>query len=381
MHEMMPFIDLAEQQQRIAVEINSAIKRVLKHGKFILGPEVHELEERLTEYTGAKHCVTCANGTDALQIALMALGVGVGDEVITPAFTYIATAEAAALLGAKVIYMDVEPRTFNIDTKLLEAAITNKTKAIVAVGLFGQCADMDTVNVIAGRYGIPVVEDAAQSFGATYKNRRSCNLSTLATTSFFPAKPLGCYGDGGAMFTDDEELAKSLRQISRHGQSKQYHHDVVGVNSRLDTLQAAILLEKLNIFDDELRLRRRVAGTYCSLIDQMQSLAPNSPTVLTPLIEPHNQSAWAQYTLVMEDRDIVKTHLERKGIPTAVYYPLPLNRQKALANHSAIAPQSDRLAAEVLSLPMHPYLSAEVQQSIVQELQVAIQSVKATRDQ
>jgi len=378
---MIPFIDLAAQQKRIEPEINAAVQRVLAHGKYILGPEVHELEEKLVEYTGARYCITCANGTDALQIALMGLGVGPGDEVITPAFTYIASAEAAAILGAKPSYVDVDPSTFNLDPNLLEAAITKKTKAIVAVSLFGQCPDMDSINEVAGRYGIPVIEDAAQSFGATYKARRSCNLSSVATTSFFPAKPLGCYGDGGAIFTSDEELARSFRQIARHGQSKRYHHDVVGMNSRLDTLQAAILLEKLKIFDEELRERQRVAATYSELINRKQSETPSGPVVLTPAVEVHNQSAWAQYTLIMQGRDAVKDHLKGKGIPSVVYYPLPLNHQKAVANKKANTPQSTRLAGEVLSLPMHPYLSSDVQRSIVQELHVAIQEFQGERSQ
>lgn len=371
----MQFIDLAAQQKRIEPEIIAAIQRVLAHGKYILGPEVHELEERLADYTGARYCITCANGTDALQIALMGLGVGRDDEVITPAFTYIASAEAAAILGAKPTYVDVDPRTFNLNAGLLEAAITERTKAIVAVSLFGQCPDMDAINDIAGRYGIPVIEDAAQSFGATYKGRRSCNLSAVATTSFFPAKPLGCYGDGGAIFTSDDDLAKSLRQIARHGQSKRYHHDVVGINSRLDTIQAAILLEKLKIFDDELGQRRGVAATYSDLINRMQSDIPGSAVVLTPAIEPHNQSAWAQYTLILQGRDIVKDHLSGEGIPTVVYYPLPLTNQKAVANQGVTVPHSNRLAAEVLSLPMYPYLSSDLQRSIVQELRVAIQKL------
>ena len=379
MRGMIPFIDLAAQQNRIQPEINAAIQRVLAHGKYILGPEVHELEEKLVEYSGSRYCITCANGTDALQIALMGLGVGPGNEVITPAFTYIASAEAAAVLGATPVYVDVDPSTFNLDPNLLEAAITKETRAIVAVSLFGQCPDMDAINDVAGRYGIPVIEDAAQSFGATYKARRSCNLSSVATTSFFPAKPLGCYGDGGAIFTSDEELARSFRQIARHGQSKRYHHDVVGMNSRLDTLQAAILLEKLKIFDEELRERKRVAATYSELINRIQSESPSSPLVLTPAVEVHNQSAWAQYTLIMQGRDAVKDYLRGKGIPSVVYYPLPLNHQKAVANKKANAPQSTRLAGEVLSLPMHPYLSSDVQRSIVQELHVAIQEFQGER--
>ena len=372
MRDMIPFIDLAKQQERIESEIRSAMQGVLSHGKYILGPEVLQLEQKLVEYTGARYCITCANGTDALQIALMGLGVGPGDEVITPAFTYIASAEAAAVLGAKPVYVDVEPRTFNLEAQLLEAAITTRTKAIVAVSLFGQCPDMDSINGIAERHGIPVIEDAAQSFGATYRGRHSCNLSTVATTSFFPAKPLGCYGDGGAIFTSDEGLANAFRQISRHGQSKRYHHDVVGVNSRLDTLQAAILLEKLKIFDQELIDREKIAARYSELIDQEQSQNLDNPAVLTPVIERHNQSAWSQYTLVVQQRDFVRGHLKERGIPSEIYYPVPLNLQKAVKNLEVTMPQSSRLAAEVLSLPMHPYLTIDVQKTIVQELYLAI---------
>ena len=242
---MIPFIDLAAQQDRLRTEIDAGIARVLAHGKYILGPEVTELEEQLVTYTGAAHCITCANGTDALQIALMALEVGPGDEVIVPSFSYIATAETVALLGARLVYIDIDPDTYNLDPNLLEAAITAKTKAIISVSLYGQCADFDKINEIANRYKIAVIEDAAQSFGASYKNTKSCNLTTIACTSFFPSKPLGCYGDGGAIFTSDPDLAVLMQQIARHGQDRRYHHIRVGVNSRLDTIQAAILLAKL----------------------------------------------------------------------------------------------------------------------------------------
>lgn len=263
---MIEFIDLKAQQARIKDKIDAGIQRVLAHGQYILGPEVAELEEKLAAFTGSKHCITCANGTDALQIAQMALGIGPRDEVITPGFTYIATAETVALLGAKPVYVDIDPRTYNLDPMLLEAAITPRTKAIIPVSLYGQCADFDSINAIAAKYGIPVIEDAAQSFGATYKGKRSCNLTTIACTSFFPSKPLGCYGDGGAIFTNDDELAKVLRQIARHGQDRRYHHIRVGVNSRLDTLQAAILLSKLDIFEDEIALRKQVAARYNELL-------------------------------------------------------------------------------------------------------------------
>lgn len=362
---MMDFVDLKAQQDRIREQIDLGIKRVLEHGKYILGPEVAELEERLAAYVGTKFCITCANGTDALQIAQMALGIGPGDEVITPGFTYIATAETVALLGARPIYVDVDPKTYNLNPELLEAAITPRTKAIIPVSLYGQCADYDEINAIATRHGIAVIEDAAQSFGATYKGRASCSLTSIACTSFFPSKPLGCYGDGGAIFTDDEELAKVLRQIARHGQSRRYHHIRVGVNSRLDTLQAAILLPKLEIFPDELKARERVASLYTDML-LAEELA------LGPYVQPENTSAWAQYTIQVKNREAVQEALKREGIPTAVHYPIPLNKQPAVADHSAALPVGNDVAEHVLSLPMHPYLTKSDLQKIVSALKSVI---------
>ncbi len=344
----MDFIDLKSQQARIKDRIDAGFARVLAHGQYILGPEVAELEEKLAAYTGAKYCISVANGTDALQIALMALGVGPGDEVITPGFTYIATAEAAAVLGARPVYVDIDPRTYNLDPELLEAAITPRTKAIIPVSLYGQCADYDAINAIAARHGLPVIEDAAQSFGATYKGRKSCNLTTIATTSFFPSKPLGCYGDGGAIFTNDDELAKVMRQIARHGQEKRYHHVRVGMNSRLDTLQAAILLCKLEILDDEMAARQRAADGYARALREVN--------IEPPHVELHNTSAWAQYTIHVSDRHVVQKALGDADIPTAIHYPLPLNKQPAVANLKARLPHGDMAAERVISLPMHPYL-------------------------
>lgn len=346
---MIEFIDLKSQQARIKDKIDAGIQRVLSHGQYILGPEVQELEERLAAFVGAKYCITCANGTDALQIVQMAFGIGPGDEVITPGFTYIATAETVALLGAKPVYVDIDPRTYNLDPQLLEAAITPRTKAIIPVSLYGQCADFDAINAIAAKYNIPVIEDAAQSFGATYKGRRSCNLSTVSCTSFFPSKPLGCYGDGGAIFTNDEELAKVIRQIARHGQDRRYHHVRVGVNSRIDTLQAAILLPKLDIFEEEVALRQQVAASYDVAL---RKAGVNS----TPYIELENTSVYAQYTVQVEDREVVQARLKSQGIPTAVHYPIPLNKQLAVADHAITLSVGDRVAEQVMSLPMHPYL-------------------------
>lgn len=345
---MIPFVDLAAQQARIKDKIDAGIQRVLTHGQYILGPEVAELEEKLADYVGAKYCITCANGTDALQIAQMAFGIGPGDEVITPGFTYIATAETVALLGAKPVYVDIDPRTYNLDPKLLEAAITPRTKAIIPVSLYGQCADYDAINEIASKYNIPVIEDAAQSFGATYKGRKSCNLTTVACTSFFPSKPLGCYGDGGAIFTNDDELAKVMRQIARHGQDRRYHHVRVGVNSRLDTIQAAILLPKLEIFDEEVKLRQQVAQSYNDKLTEVG--------ISIPYIEPHNLSVFAQYTIRVPNREEVQAKLRDGGIPTAVHYPIPLNQQPAVSDSKVKMSIGDTVAKEVMSLPMHPYL-------------------------
>lgn len=358
---MIEFVDLGAQQRRIKENIDAGIQRVLAHGKYIQGPEVGELEEKLAEYTGAKHCITVANGTDALQVAQMAIGIGPGDEVITPGFTYIATAETVALLGAKPVYVDIGPRTYNLDPSRLEAAITPNTKAIVPVSLFGQCADMDAINAIAKRHNIPVIEDAAQSFGASYKGRKSCNLSDIACASFFPSKPLGCYGDGGAVFTNDDELAKVIRQIARHGQDRRYHHIRIGVNSRLDTIQAAILLTKLTILDEEIKLRQQVAGRYDGLLGKVSG-------VVSPFIESHNTSAFAQYTIRAVIRDEIQVKLENANIPTAVHYPIPLNRQPAVADYDVRCPVGDDVAGQVISLPMHPYLEAADQETIVTAL-------------
>jgi len=357
----MQFIDLVAQQDRIKDKLNANIQKVLAHGQYILGPEVHELEEKLAAYTGAKYCITCANGTDALQIAQMAFGIGPGDEVITPGFTYIATAETVAVLGAKPIYIDINPKTYNLDVEQLEAAITPRTKAIIGVSLYGQCADYDAINAIAAKHNIPVIEDAAQSFGASYKGKKSCNLTTVACTSFFPSKPLGCYGDGGAIFTNDEALATVMRQIARHGQDRRYHHIRVGVNSRLDTLQAAILLPKLEILDDEMQARQRVAETYNQLFTE-------AGITTIPFIEAHNQSAWAQYTIQVDNRDEVQSRLKEQGIPTAVHYPIPLNKQPAVADKNAILPVGDAVAERVMSLPMHPYLELNSIKHIVIKL-------------
>ena len=372
------FIDLQAQQDAIRPRLEHNIHRVLQHGKYILGPEVAELEEKLADFTGAKYCISCANGTDALQIAQMAVGVGPGDEVIVPGFSYIATAETPAVLGAKPVYVDIDPITYNIDPAKIEAAITSKTRAIIPVSLYGQCADFDEINAIAEKHGIPVIEDGAQSFGATYKGKRSCNLTTIGATSFFPSKPLGAYGDGGALFTNDKELATKLRQIARHGQDRRYHHLRVGVNSRLDTLQAAILLPKLEILEKELALRNEVAARYNKLLsgkDIHGQPLTESPSEFvrafrgqTPVIREHNTSAWAQYTIRVPDREAVQLTLKEADIPTAVHYPIPLNKQPAVSDETVSLSEGDRAAEQVVSLPMYPYLPYTKQKYITDTL-------------
>ena len=349
---MIPFFDLEAQQAEIKQKIDKNIAKVLAHGKYILGPEVLELEERLCEYTGSKFCISCANGTDALQIALMAIGLKPGDEVITPAFSYIATAEATALLGAKPVYVDVDSVTFNINANLIEEKITHKTKAIIPVSLYGQTADFDSINEIAQRYKLVVIEDAAQSFGAEYKGKKSCNLSTVGCTSFFPTKPLGCYGDGGALFTNDPDLAALIRKIARHGQERRYFHSIIGVNSRLDTIQAAILLAKLDILEVEIDKKNQLARKYDSLFS-------TNLEIKCPKIKSYNKSCWAQYTLCLENRDAFKNYLAEHKIPSTVHYPLPLNQQPAVSDRTASMIVSEKLASSVLSLPMSAYLSEE----------------------
>jgi UDP-2-acetamido-2-deoxy-ribo-hexuluronate aminotransferase len=362
---VIAFVDLQAQRKRISDELDAAIKRVLAHGRFILGPEVGELEERLAEYAGVPHCVTCANGTDALYIAQLALGIGPGDEVVSPGFSYIASASTIALTGARPVYVDVDPLSYNLDPTKLERAISPRTKAIIAVSLFGQPAEFDAINAVAAEHGIRVIEDAAQSFGATYRGRASCDLSDIACTSFFPSKPLGCYGDGGAIFTRDEELAVAIRRIARHGQDRRYHHDRLGVNSRLDTIQAAILLVKLGIFPDEVKRRNAVAARYDRLLSGVTGM-------VTPSVEPHNRSTYAQYTVRLEQRDAVRVRLQEAGIPTAIHYPLPLCQQPAVADYAAHLPVSELCASEVLSLPMHPYLSEEDQERIASAVGSAV---------
>lgn len=364
----MDFIDLKSQYRALRGDINARIQTVLDHGQYILGPEVREFEQRLAEYVRAKHCISVASGTDALLIALMALGVGPGDEVITTPFTFVATAEVIALVGAKPVFVDVEPDTANIDATLLEAAITPRTKAIMPVSLYGQPADMDEINAIAARHGdIAVIEDAAQSFGATYKGRRSGALSGFGCTSFFPSKPLGCYGDGGAIFTDDAALAEACTEIRVHGQSARYYHTRIGIGGRMDTLQCAILLAKLARFDWEVARRIELGDRYAAAILGRGAKAG----LLT--VRPERTSVWAQYTVLVENRDVVQEKMQQAGVPTAVHYPRPLHRQPAYEKlcDPKPMPVSDRLASQVISLPMSADLADSQLETVVGALERA----------
>jgi UDP-2-acetamido-2-deoxy-ribo-hexuluronate aminotransferase len=368
----MEFVDLKSQYAALKTAIDDRIRVVLEHGQFIMGPEVAELESRLAARTGSRYCAGCASGTDALLVALMALGIGPGDEVATTPFTFVAAAETVALLGARPVFVDIDPLTYNLDPGLLEASITPRTRAVVAVSLFGQCAELDAINDVAAEHGIPVIEDAAQSFGATYKGRPSCNLSTIGCTSFFPSKPLGCYGDGGACFTDDAVLAMRMKQIRVHGQDRKYHHPVVGINGRLDTIQAAVLLAKLEVFDSEIAARVRVAAAYSELL---------CDAVVTPYVEPYNTSVYAQYTIQTDNRQVLQEELTANGIPTAVHYPVPLHLQPAFcvpARGRGSYPSAETAAKRVISLPIHPYLEKDEQvriAKIVQQVAVSAATI------
>ena len=360
----MHFIDLKAQYAALKQEIDARIQKVLDHGQYIMGPEVRELEEKLEAWTGAKHCITVASGTEALLISLMALGIRPGDEVITTPFTFVATAEVIVLLGAKPVFVDIQPDTCNIDPALIEAAITPRTRAIMPVSLYGQPADMDEINAIAAKHGLPVIEDACQSFGASYKGRKSCNLSTIGCTSFFPSKPLGCYGDGGAIFTSDDALAKAMREIRVHGQEKRYYHTRVGVGGRMDTLQCAVVLAKLDRFEWEVERRKDLGARYTQLI------AAHCPL---PTLRPDRTSVYAQYTVFVDNRDAIAKQLNEQGIPTAVHYPVPLNQQPAYMNAcgGGVTPTSERVAKRVVSLPMGPDLVESDQDRIVSALSQA----------
>jgi len=367
MSAKLEFIDLKTQYAALKDRIAQRMQAVLDHGQYIMGPEVKELEDQLAARTGARHCITVASGTEALLIALMALDLKPGDEVITTPFTFAATAEMIVLLGGKPVFVDIEADTCNIDARGIEDAITPRSKAIMPVSLYGQVADMDEINALAARHGLAVIEDAAQSFGAVYKGRRSCALSTFGATSFFPSKPLGCYGDGGALFTDDDRLAQAAREIRVHGQSARYTHTRLGVGGRMDTLQCAVVLGKLERFDWELQRRAEIGARYESLLSDVRGVGRVA-------VRADRNSVWAQYTVLVDRRARVQELLKEAGIPTAVHYPKPLDQQPAYARFAAASgcPRSTHNAERVLSLPMSADLTEADQDRVIAALAQAV---------
>ena len=361
------FIDVRRQYEQYQTEIDAQINSVLKDAAFIMGKQVAELESALAAYTGTKYAIACASGTDALQLALMAYGIKPGDEIITTPFTFIATAEIISLLGAKPVFVDIRRDTFNIDPVKIKGAITPRTRGIIAVDIFGQCADYEEINQIARAHGLFVIEDAAQSFGAQYKGRMACSLADLACTSFFPAKPLGCYGDGGMMFTNDEKMALELKSLRGHGAgSHKYEHVRIGINSRLDTLQAGILLAKFKHFPKEIELRNQIADLYTQ---HLKSIGE------TPFILPFNRSVYAQYNILVKDREALQKRLQEEGIPTAVYYPKPLHLQPAYADLGYKAgdfPVTENVCKQIVAVPMHPFLTQEEQDFIITKIKAGV---------
>ncbi|WP_305879780.1 DegT/DnrJ/EryC1/StrS aminotransferase family protein [Sulfurovum sp. XGS-02] len=348
------FAKLQYQYQLYKIEIDEAIHAVLDKSNYIMGEETTQLESSLQEFTGAKHAITCSSGTDALLLAMMALDIQPGDEIITTPFTFIATAETIAFLKAKPVFVDIDVRTYNIDPSKIEEKITDKTKAIIPVSLYGQPADMDTIQAIADRHNLKVIIDGAQSFGSTYKGKTDSNLGDVSTTSFFPAKPLGCFGDGGAVFTNDDALAAKMKSLRVHGQSKRYHHQYIGMGGRMDTIQAAVLNVKLKHYEKDLALRQEVAEKY--------SKALEGKGIVLPFIEKDVTSAWAQYSVRVQNRDAVQSKLKGEGIPTAVHYPMPLHLQecfKYLGYQKEDFPVAEQVSNEIMSLPMNPYLTDE----------------------
>ena len=357
------FIDLKAQYQEYKTEIDKEVLEVFENAQFIGGEKLGKLEKDLATYTGASHAIGCSSGTDALLLSLMALDIGAGDEVITTPFTFIATAEVIAFLGAKAVFVDIEEDSYNIDPTKIEAVITPKTKAIIPVSLYGQCADMDAINTIAEKHNITVIEDACQSFGATYKGKKSCNLSTIGCTSFFPSKPLGAYGDGGAIFTSDAAIAAKIRMLLNHGQNERYKHKYIGINGRLDAVQAAVLNVKLKYFDKEVKLREEIGTRYSELL--------GNADVITPTIKENNTSVYAQYSIRVKDRAKMVEKLSTQEIPTAVHYPMPLHLQEAFGNLGYKAgdfPVSEKVSEEIMSLPMSPYLTRDEQDFIVEAI-------------
>jgi UDP-2-acetamido-2-deoxy-ribo-hexuluronate aminotransferase len=362
----MQFINLQKQYRLYQSEIDAHIHKVLAHGQFVMGPEIAELEALLARYVGVRHCVTVASGTDSLEIALRALKIGPGDEVITVPFTWISSAEVISLVGAKPVFVDIEPRSYNLDLDKVEAAITPRTKALMPVSLFGQMPDYARINGIAARHGLPVIEDGAQSFGATRNGARSCGVTLIGSTSFFPAKPLGCYGDGGALFTSDDALADTLRAIRTHGGVKRHHHPLLGMNGRFDTLQAAVLLAKLPHFDAEVKARGEIGARYSELLRSV---------CVVPEVERGNTHVYAQYTIRVPNRDAVAAKLKERAIPTAVYYPKCLHEQPVFASAGCKwgdFPVAEKASREVLSLPMDPFLTEADQQQVVETVKEAV---------
>ncbi len=362
----MQFIDLKHQYSLYQDQIDQRMRAVLEHGRFIMGPEIGELEEGLADYAGTKHAVTVSSGTASLEIALRALEIGPGDEVVTVPFTWISSAEVIKLVGATPVFVDIESGSFNMDVDLLEAAITPRTKAILPVCLFGQMPDFAKMNSIAAKYGIPILEDGAQSFGATQNGRRSCSMTVVGSTSFFPAKPLGCFGDGGALFTDDDDLATCMRAIRTHGGTRRHHHTLVGTNGRMDTLQAAVVLAKLPHFEQEVQSRGSIGARYSDHLRDVGSV---------PEVEAGNTHVYAQYTIRVPGREQVAASLKEQGIPTAVYYPKCLHEQPVFADlgyEYGAFPESEKASREVLSLPMHPFLSESDQDRVVAAVKSAL---------
>lgn len=358
------FIDLQAQYRAYENEIDSAIKNVCKEARFIMGPQVLELEKKLEQFTGSPNAITCSSGTDALLLALMACDVGSGDEVITTPFTFIATAEVISFLGAIPVFVDIDETAYNIDPTKIEEKITERTKAIIPVSLYGQPADMDEINILAEKHNIYVIEDACQSFGSEYKGNKSCNISTLSCTSFFPSKPLGCYGDGGAIFTTDNEMAEKIRSLRVHGQTKRYHHKYIGLNGRLDTIQAAILNVKMDHFEDEISKRHKIAAKYSEKLKNLDGL-------VVPFVKEDRTSVFAQFSVRVKDRETVVAKLKEAGIPTAIHYPKPLHLQEAYADlgyKKGDFPISEIVSEEILSLPMSPFLSDEDQDYIIETM-------------
>jgi UDP-2-acetamido-2-deoxy-ribo-hexuluronate aminotransferase len=357
----IPFIDLKTQYEQYKEEINKEVLGVMESIQFILGPQVTKLEKRLAEFTGSKHAIGCSSGTDALILALLALDVKAGDEIITTPFTFIATAEVIALLGAIPVFVDICDKNYNIDYTKIEEKITQKTKAIMPVSLYGQTSNMDKINEIAKKHNLPVIEDACQSFGAEFNGKKSCNLSTIGCTSFFPSKPLGCYGDGGAIFCNDDELAQKIKTILNHGQEERYKHKLIGINGRLDAMQAAILNVKLNHFENEVKARIEIGSRYSELLK-------DSNEIKTPFVFEDRTSVYAQYSVLCKDRNSLSKKLNDAGIPTAVHYPIPLHLQEAfeyLGYKEGDFPVSEKIGKSIMSLPMSPFLTKEQQDFVV----------------